>query len=449
MRLVLTSHLFLPDHGGGTEVLTLSSARELQRRGHDVVVCTGRPTEADLPDESRFDEYEHDGIHVHRYSCDARPDSARPDHVDPLYGRWFGGLLRRFSPDVVHFFHLGNLSASAIDACVEAGVPTVMTTTDYWLTCPNCQLRLPDDSACAGPDDDGVNCIRHAVADTQPGPLAAAFGLLPDGAVSFLVDRIESGAWGTGALGRKAGNLARRPGFLRERMNRLDRVIVPTRLMLDRLVACGLRADRAVLRRYGIRAVPPVPRVADERGRLRVGFIGTLGEHKGAHVAVAAVRSLPAGLPVELRIYGGPDFDPPYTRRLRALAGDDPRIRFCGTFPNDEIATIFSGIDVLVVPSIWFENTPLVIYSAQAAACPVVASDLGGMSEAVEHGRNGLLFPAGDAGVLARLLENLATDRAVLDRLSASAVPPKTDAEYVDEMLQVYAEVMAERRGGR
>lgn len=449
MRLVLTSHLFLPDHVGGTEVLTLASAGELQRRGHEVVVCTGRPSDVDLPAESRFDEYEYDGVLVHRYSRDARPASARPDHVDPLYGRWFSGLLRRYSPDVVHFFHLGNLSASAIDACVEADVPTVMTATDYWLICPNCQLRLPDDSTCAGPDADGVNCIRHAVADTQPGPVAAAFGLLPDRAVSFLVERIEGGAWGTGSLGRKAGNLAQRVGFLRERMNRLDRVVVPTRLMLDRLVAAGLRADRVVLRRYGIRSVQPVPRVADERGRLRVGFIGTLGEHKGAHVAVAAVRSLPAALPVELRIYGGPDFDPPYTRRLQALAGDDPRIRFCGTFPNEEIGTIFSGIDVLVVPSIWFENTPLVIDSAQAAACPVIASDLGGMSEAVEHGRNGLLFPAGDAGALARLLENLASDRAMLDRLSASAVPPKTDAEYVEAMLQVYAEILAERRAGR
>jgi glycosyltransferase involved in cell wall biosynthesis len=53
-------------------------------------------------------------------------------------------------------------------------------------------------------------------------------------------------------------------------------------------------------------------------------------------------------------------------------------IKFCGTFPNKDIFTIFETIDVLIVPSVWFENTPLVIYSAQASNCPVIGSDLPG-----------------------------------------------------------------------
>ena len=64
--------------------------------------------------------------------------------------------------------------------------------------------------------------------------------------------------------------------------------------------------------------------------------------------------------------------------------------------PNESIGDVFSELDVLVVPSVWYENTPLAIYSAQEAGCPVIASNLGGMSEVIKHEKNGLLFEAGD-----------------------------------------------------
>jgi len=449
MRLVLTSHQFFPDHAGGTEVLTLAVAHEMRRRGHEVEICTASPTAEELPADARFDRYEHEGVPVHRYRRDIRPAATASDCVDDTYRRWFASFLRKSAPDLVHFFHLGNLSASAIDAAVDAGIPTVMTPTDYWLICPTCQLRLPDGSNCPGPDRDGLNCIRHAIADTQPAAVTAALGLVPDRVLSLLVRSADAGAFGDRPSARKLGDLSRRPGFLRARMNRLDRVVAPTRLMQTQLVANGLDTGRVVLSRYGIRPVPPVPHVPDPSGRLRIGFIGTLSEHKGAHVLIAAVRGLPPDLPLELRIHGRPDFDPAYHRRLLAIAAGDPRVRWCGTFPNVEIARVFSELDVLVVPSTWYENTPLVIYSAQAAGCPVIATDLGGMSEAVEHGRNGLLFPAGDSALLARHLERVARDRELLGRLAAGAIPPKTDAEYVDGLLRIYGEVRDEARTER
>ena len=75
------------------------------------------------------------------------------------------------------------------------------------------------------------------------------------------------------------------------------------------------------------------------------------------------------------------------------------------------MADELSRIDVLVVPSIWYENAPLVVYSALAAGVPVVATDLGGLSETIVHGRNGLLFEPGNPAALAAELEP-AGDRA-------------------------------------
>jgi glycosyltransferase involved in cell wall biosynthesis len=443
MRIVLTTHLFLPGHTGGTEVLSLATAQELIRRGHDVVVCTGDPAGPANPDEQGFDSYEHSGVRVHRYRRGSRAPEA--EYNDPAFGRWFRKFLEDQVPDLVHFFHLGNLSAAAIDACRDLDVPMVMTCTDYWLICPYCQLRLPDNSQCLGPDPDHVNCLRHAVAESQPVWVRHTFQRLPRPAVTFLSGCARRDAFTHAPFAPLVKALTQRSGFLRERMEHLDRVVVPSRLMHERLAANGVPTDKLRYQTYGIAVAPRLERVAAPSDRLRIGFIGALGEHKGAHVLVRAVRSLPDSTPLEVRIYGRADFDPAYYSRLAELAGNDPRIQFCGTFPNGQIGRILSELDALVVPSLWSENTPLVLYSAQAAGCPVLATHLGGLSEVIEHGVNGLLFPSGDARALAQAIVRIADDRNLLEQLRANSRPPKNDAQYVDELLAMYAEVLKEK----
>jgi glycosyltransferase involved in cell wall biosynthesis len=152
---------------------------------------------------------------------------------------------------------------------------------------------------------------------------------------------------------------------------------------------------------------------------------------------VAAFRAL-AEDDLELKIFGGFGDFPEYVARLRALAGGDPRIAFCGTFPNSDIGTVLAGIDVLVVPSVWCENTPLVVFSAQEAGCPVIASDMAGLSEAIRHEENGLLFAPGDAGALRETILRVANDRALLPRLSRACRKPRSAVDYVDQLEESY-----------
>lgn len=451
LRIVLTTHIFLPDYSSGTEILTLDTARELQRCGHDVEVCTGFPAQPGLADAERFDTYVYEGIRVHRFKHDAAPmgeqtDVAEAEYNNRFFARWFRGYLTQFKPDMVHFFHLGLLSASAIDVCHELGQPTVMTPTDFWLICPNNQLRLPDNALCQGPDRHSVNCMKHAVSHNQPPRIAKVFGSLPDSVVATMIWCINQGAFSGSWFSPMVRALYRRADFLRDRMNRLDRMIVPTRLMERMLVRNGLNQDKVVFSRFGIRPITPEARLDNSEGMLRVGFIGGLSEHKGAHLLVSAVRALPQ-VPLKLRIFGRTDLNLPYVEKLQHLVDGDVRIRFCGTFPNESIGKVFAELDVLVVPSIWYENTPLVIYSAQAAGCPVVASNLGGMAEVVEHERNGLLFEAGNVAGLASAIERLADDRGLLQRLAANAEKPKLIGGYVNELLAVYDNVLKGRRG--
>ena len=115
---------------------------------------------------------------------------------------------------------------------------------------------------------------------------------------------------------------------------------------------------------------------------LRIGFIGTLGPHKGCDLLIKAFKKM-SDLDATLTIYGNLERFKSFVSELRRLAGGDERITFAGTFSPEEIGRVISGMEVLVVPSRWYENTPLVVYSAFAAGTPVVATALGGLSEVV------------------------------------------------------------------
>jgi glycosyltransferase involved in cell wall biosynthesis len=238
----------------------------------------------------------------------------------------------------------------------------------------------------------------------------------------------------------RARAVAARLGTVVSRVNQLEAVFVPTRLMGSVLERHGVRRSKLIHAPFGIDPIASPPRrPRDVTGGLRVGYIGSLAEHKGVHVLLQAARGMPT-TNMEVRVYGSPDHFPAYAASLRGIAAGDQRISFMGTFPNKEIGEVFAGLDVLVIPSVWHENTPLVIASAQACGCPIVASDVAGISEAVSHGEDGLLFPPGDVAALRGSLERLTTDATLLERLTASQRPPRTTADYVDQLEDAYRE---------
>ncbi len=449
MRIVLTAHQFLPEYSTGTEIITLGVARELIRRGHTVTVFTGFPAKVMLPDEERFDRYTYEGIPVERFlhahvPMGGQDNIVQAEYDNQLFYRAFKKFLQQYNPDLVHFFHLGRLSASAIDACCELHIPTCFTATDFWLICPTNQLRLPDNTLCCGPDRVASNCVRHMAEITQPPAIQDKIRRTPAWLFRLAVWSIQKN-WVTKPAGYtnwiKA--LANRRPHLLDRMNKLDRVLAPSHIMLDMLKRNGMNPDRLIYLPYGIdlRHLPRITRRGQEP-TLRIGFIGTLYEHKGCHVVIQAIRSLPADLPIELVVYGKLEEFPAYTEKLRNLAGDDPRIQFKGSFVNGQIGNILSTLDLIVCASIWYENTPLVIYEAMAAGCPVIASDLGGMSESVNNGVNGLLFPAGDSAALAERVSRLAKDRALLQKYAEATTPPSSVPDHVCRLEKIYAELV-------
>ncbi len=451
MKILLTVHQFLPQYSSGTEVLTFETAKELRRLGHEVLIFTGFPASKTMRDEERFDSYEYQGLHVERFHYDykhlgGQTNATEAEYNNLFFGAYFRKFLARIKPDIVHFFHLGKLSASAVEVCHSLNIPMLLTATDFWFVCPTAQLRLPDNSMCSGPRWGGANCLRHIAELNWADNTKAIVGKMPEWLLALAIKAIELGMLNKKWYASHVKALSHRYAYTRMQMNRIDRVLVPTRLMESILKKNGLEAQRIFYAPFGLNLEYLQFSLRNNTsGPLRLGFIGTLSEHKGVHVLVRAITSLEENVGVQLTIYGNENQYPDYVSRLKLLAGSDPRIRFCGTFPNHEIGRVFSSLDVLVVPSLWYENTPLVIYSAQAAGCPVIVSDLAGMTEAICHEDNGLAFQPGNAVQLAKTILRLYNDRALLERLSQHARKPRSAAEYAQQIDSVYGEILAEK----
>lgn len=451
MRIAYTTHQFFPDYGAGTEVLTLHTAREMRARGHEAVVFTGYPVKGRVSRENAEDAYEYGGLPVFRFrhsnTWSLLPENPMEAEYENLF---FAGLfrreLRRFRPDVVHFCHLQRVSASAVAVCFELGIPMVYTVTDFWPLCPTNQLLLPDLSLCEGPDGDGANCIAHLAGIYGGAAAGRFFRALPPGVLGRLARISGMIPWPDRSVPAMAKALAARPGVLRERMNRIDAILVATGFMGETLARFGVERKRIRRVPFGIPGGDGTSPPAAERGRretFRAGFIGTLYEHKGAHVLLEALRRLPADLSVEVLLYGDAGWFPSYGERLRSLAGGDGRVRFCGTFPGERTGEVLGGMDVLVVPSLWHENSPLVILEAQRAGVPVIASRVGGTSELIREGEDGFLFERGNDGELARILERLCRDGDLAGRLSRNAPAPRTMESYAGEIEGIYRALAA------
>ena len=177
--------------------------------------------------------------------------------------------------------------------------------------------------------------------------------------------------------------------------------IAPSRCMRDRFVAFGVPADRILVSEYGVRSAGRrQPERSNRPGPLRLGFLGSLMVSKAPHLLLEAHALLPPGR-VTVDVFGGAvayHGDTSYRTCHGTTAGPAWRAAAHGPWPHERLAEALANLDVLVVPSIWQENSPFVIREAFAAGVPVVASRIGGIPETVQDGENGLLFEPGERG---------------------------------------------------
>ncbi|CAN5250703.1 glycosyltransferase family 4 protein [soil metagenome] len=444
MRILFAAHQFFPEHYAGVETVTLSLAQEFKARGHEpYVLAPKRSIPGNDIEPGEVEEYEFGGIPVRRVGR-PREGVSRPyslDYENEVMAGRTSEYMRKIEPDIVHAEHFQGLSASVIPAIKEFGVPLVYTATDFWTFCPVVDLRRHDGVMCTGPE---ISHCTRCIASRYPGTrMKQAVDLTPPAVIKVAAVLSGTRLSGLSHSLRQVRALEERPGRIREEMRLVDHIIVYTHLMRELLLANGIGAGKIEVSHYGIDTSGIRREDRPFTPPLKVGFVGTLAPHKGCDVLIRAFRNLPPELDATLAIYGNLERFKHFVQELRALAGGDGRIDFAGPFAREEVGDVLSGMDILVVPSRWYENGPGVIFEAFAAGIPVVATNLGGMSEFVRHEKDGLLFGLEDHCDLARQLKRLIEEPGLLERLRAGIEPVKTVQENVDELEALYGGLLA------
>jgi glycosyltransferase involved in cell wall biosynthesis len=222
-------------------------------------------------------------------------------------------------------------------------------------------------------------------------------------------------------------------------------VIAPSHFLKDQFVRDGyLPAEAIQVVENGIDIAGVVPhRERSEGDAVRFAYIGSIAPHKGVHILVEAFNQV-QGL-VHLDIYGDMEANPAYTAELRQKIAH-PAISLRGPVARQDIWRVLSEVDVLVVPSLWYENSPVIIQEAFAAGVPVIGSDLGGGGEKVQDGVNGLLFPPGDSHVLRMTLQRVVDEPPQIERMRRQIAPVTSAAENTRQIEAIYTALCYQRR---
>ncbi|MCS6846134.1 MAG: glycosyltransferase family 4 protein [Anaerolineae bacterium] len=438
MKIVLPVHHFPPRYTAGGEQYVHRLARWLQEHDCDVEVVCLESIETGKPDrvEAWLDHY--DGLRVWRLSYDLMraPQRKRWTFDSEPLRAWFAGYLRDARPDVIHF-HAGYLlGVGPLFEAASAGVPSVLTLHDYWFLCPRHTLLRSEGTLCEEIPEDPAGCAWCRYAEERR--------------YRVTMNRLSLGLFGKvmQAIGLENDSalISERRARLAEAI-RLPRMVISPSRFLARYFEGIVDPERLRVVRFGFdlarfRAIPAPP----SDGAVRIGYIGQIAHHKGVHLLIRAFRSLNLGArQVELHIYGSLKSNPAYVAQLKSLASGDARVHFEGPFENARVAEVMKRLSALVVPSIWFENSPLVILESLSAGTPVITANIGGMAELVQDGVDGLHFAAGSASHLARQLQRLVDDPDLLARLrqgaAASPAPRSIDDEMTD-LMSIYRELI-------
>jgi glycosyltransferase involved in cell wall biosynthesis len=440
MKIVHLLGWYFPDSVGGTEVYVEGLCRRLQEAGHDVMIAA--------PDPRRTSpaEYEYHGVPVFRYPITDQPTRDEAYHRVAMAGaahlfRW----LAVERPDILHVHSIKTgVGLPEFREARRLGIRIIATChlPSLGYLCRTGELMQDGKHPCDGivwPAKCAACNLTHAGLSPLPSRLA--------GAIPPSLGAVLSGLPGKAGtvLGMSALVVEHRK-MQRELFEIVERFVVLNETAYRMLVADGSPAGKLAINRLGLSqsAVRRKPG-ADERPTarpVRFGFAGRLHPTKGVVQIVRAALAIPRDVDFRIDIRA-PVLDAgarAIDAELRRLAENEPRIHFAAAVTSDEIPTVLTELDVLLSPSIWFENGPTIALEAMAVGTPIIATRVGNLAELIEDGVNGRLVEAGSVAQLsAAILEAATSPETTIDVWRRALRPVRTMDEIARDYMSMYA----------
>jgi glycosyltransferase involved in cell wall biosynthesis len=402
MKILLISNMFPPYTMGGAEMAAHSLAGLLAAERHEVHVLTGalsRDTEGietvaeGYTVERRFFRNTYHIYKAGQHGSLRKAVWHTNDHFHPESERICGRVIEEFGPDIVNTHDLQGIGYNLLKSIGDHGVGCVQTLHDFGFICVS------------------MNMFRHGRECPRQHFTCQASAALK----RFYFEHIAALAF-----------------------------ISPSQALLERyrphlprhVEACAIPLPLCFASAAGGESAAPAPGMG-----VQLLFVGQLEKWKGIDFLLEVLGKLAPAYPFHLRVLGGGSLLKPLQDKYR----DAPWVTVCGKVPPESVAGYMTSSDLLLVPSIWFENAPLVISQALRLSLPVVASQTGGLGEMVVADVNGALLPPGNAAAWSELLAAILREPAILRRWRAQA---KTSQTSPEELTRQFVEVF-ERTAAR
>lgn len=393
MRVLKVIHGFPPDYMAGSEVYSYHLVKELINQDIETFVFTRVENEFD--DNYKIYNEKFENINIQRINKPKRDYLYEDKFYDVKIDAIFKKYLKSVKPDIVHFGHLSHLSTNLIKIVKEFNIPVVYTIHDFWLYCVKGQMINQDGKICQTPSIENCTKCSNYVVDTQ--------------------------------------QVKESTNHMKELIDLVDIFISPSNTLRDFFINQGVNSKKIKYLKYGFNTqkIAYNKKIFTKESKINFGFMGRVIPTKGIKVLVDTFKRLPDE---KLSIYGNIGV------QKRFL--ETKNITFKGSYDNNNINKVLQDIDVLIVPSIWYENAPLVIQEAFLAGIPVITSDIGGMAELVQNNINGFTFKVGSSDELALIIRNISNDPMILNNLQSGRDIVVDMKDNAKEIINIYGSLI-------
>ena len=365
-RIVFISHGHRELSKGGAEVASWNLYQFLKSRGVDCLYIArseekshGGSTFSQRGEEILF----HSGIH--NWFVLSTKNT-------PKITRDLGQLLAHYNPDIVHVHHYAHMGIELF-AGIKQAVPNaklVFTIHEFMAICHhNGQMvKKPSLKLCAKADySDCHSCFPQ----------------------------------------HSPGDFFLRHQFLLDQFAFADAFVSPSHFLAERYIEWGLPKEKMHVIENVLPEIEPIPprELNEDEKRYRFAFFGQVNPYKGIDLLLQAIAMLPEDIKANIRVdIHGANLDiqeGAYKDKVEALLDDVKGIvQMRGQYESEQLASRMAECDWVIMPSIWWENSPVVIQEAIRYGRPLIGANIGGMKEKIE-GKAGFTFEARSAASLA------------------------------------------------
>ena len=428
MHILKIIHGYPPQYNAGSEVYSQSICIELSKY-HKISVFT-REENLYAPCFSIREEKINKNLTLYLVNHPQGKDGYRHQQMDDV----FTSLLKKLQPNIAHIGHLNHLSTGLVDVLNLFKIPIVYTLHDFWLMCPRGQFLT---RSIGNPEGNFQLCTHQNDRKCATDCYKVYFSGIKENEASD-IEQWES--W-----------VHHRMKEVKRIVSKIDLFIAPSKYLENRFVQdfC-IAKEKIIYLDYGFptQYLLPTQKISANEP-YTFGYIGTHIPAKGVNLLIEAFKRLEQ--PAILKIFGRENGQS--SKALRVMASSSKnKIEFLGEYINQNLVNdVFSKVDCIVVPSIWGENSPLVIHEAQACKIPVITADFGGMKEYVAHKVNGLLFKHREVESLAEQLNFAVSNPEKMKNLgkvgylySENGLIPNIE-EHCKQLVSIYQKVISKK----